>query len=91
MDPLALLFIGSMSYAPCIDGAVYFCNQILPYIRKEFQDIQVWIVGADPSPDVIRLADKDTHITGYVEDVIPYYRRSRVCVVSSAGRWRDAI
>jgi len=77
----ALLFIGSMSYAPCVDGAVYFCNQILPYIRKEFRDIQVWIVGADPSPDVIRLADKDTHITGYVEDVIPYYQRSKVCVV----------
>ncbi len=79
--PLALLFIGSMSYEPCVDGAIYFCKQILPHIRKEFQDIQVWIVGADPSPDVIRLADKDTHITGYVEDVIPYYRRSRVCVV----------
>lgn len=80
-SPLALLFIGSMSYSPCVDGAVYFCNQILPYIRKEFQDIQVWIVGADPTPAVIRLADENTHITGYVEDVIPYYRRSKVCVV----------
>lgn len=79
--PPALLFIGSMSYAPCVDGAVYFCNQILPYIRKEFQDIQVWIVGASPSPDVVRLAGKNILVTGYVEDILPYYQGSTVSIV----------
>ena len=80
-DPPALLFIGSMSYAPCIDGAVYFCNQILPYIRKIFQDIRLWIVGASPTSDVVRLADKNIFVTGYVEDVLPYYQRSTLSIV----------
>ncbi len=79
--PPALLFIGSMNYAPCVDGAVYFCNQILPYVRKEFQDIQVWIVGASPSPDVVQLAGKNILVTGYVEDILPYYQVSTVSIV----------
>ena len=79
--PAALLFIGSMSYAPCIDGVVYFCKEILPHVQNIFQNINVWIVGADPSPDVIRLADQHVHVTGYVEDVLPYYQQATVSIV----------
>lgn len=79
--PPALLFIGSMSYAPCVDGAVYFCNQILPSIQQAFQDIQVWIVGARPSHEVVQLAGKNIFVTGYVDNVLPYYQRSMVSIV----------
>ena len=79
--PAALLFIGSMSYAPCVDGVLYFCNEILPKVQNIFQNINVWIVGADPSPEVVRLADKHIHVTGYVEDVLPYYQQTTVSIV----------
>src|SRR4030042_6491268 len=40
-----LIFIGSMDYSPCADGAIWFCNQVLPRIRRKFVNTEVWIVG----------------------------------------------
>ncbi len=51
-DVPALLFIGSMDYAPCADGAIFFCKEILPYIQEKIPEIEVWIVGASPSAQV---------------------------------------
>ena len=76
-----LLFIGSMDYPPCADAARYLCNRILPHLRRNLGQIDVWIVGRDPSPELTRLSGQGVHVTGFVTDVIPYYRRSTVCVV----------
>lgn len=77
----SLLLIGSMSYAPCVDAALYFCNQILPHIQRTLGQVQVWIVGANPAPKVLELAGGDVHVTGQVNDVVPYYQRCTVAVV----------
>lgn len=76
-----LLFVGSMNYAPCADGAVWFCEQMLPYIQSQIPDVDLWIVGRNPPPHVQSLARDNVHVTGWVEDIMPYYRRSTVCVV----------
>lgn len=77
----AVLFIGNMSYAPCMDGALYLVNEILPRIRRSVPTVQAWIVGSDPSPEVLRLNGDGVHVTGRVPDVRPYYSRSTVCAV----------
>jgi glycosyltransferase involved in cell wall biosynthesis len=74
-----LLFIGSMSYAPCADGAVWFCNAILPQVQPA--DAEMWVVGRSPGPDVQALASDKVHVTGWVEDILPYYERTRIAVV----------
>ena len=80
-NQLAVLIVGSMSYAPNADGALWFCNNILPYIRQELNKVQVWIVGISPPPSVVALRSDDVHVTGRVENVVPYYERNKVCVV----------
>jgi sugar transferase (PEP-CTERM/EpsH1 system associated) len=77
----AILFIGTMSYPPCSDGAIYFCESILPHIRKIIGDVKLWIVGADPPPEVKKLEDDFICVTGRVPDILPYYKKSSVCVV----------
>lgn len=79
--PPSLLLIGNMGYLPCADAAIWFCNDILPIIRRAMGAIEVWIVGRDPIPEVTRLAGDGVHVTGRVEDVLPYYERSMVSVV----------
>jgi sugar transferase (PEP-CTERM/EpsH1 system associated) len=76
-----LLLVGSMSYAPNADSAVWFCEEMLPLIRSALGEVQVWIVGLSPPPEVIKLSGNGVHVTGRVEDVLPYYSRSTVCVV----------
>jgi sugar transferase (PEP-CTERM/EpsH1 system associated) len=77
----ALLFIGSMSYGPCVDAAIYFCNQILPRIRQAVSCVELWIVGAGPTPEVSALSSDVVHVTGRVDSVLPYYKKSAISVV----------
>jgi len=79
-DP-ALLFIGNMSYRPCVDAAVYLVRDILPLVRRRHPDTEVWLVGAGPTAEVQALADPGVHVTGRVEDVVPYYARCAAAVV----------
>jgi len=77
----AILFIGNMSYLPNIDAAVHFCNAALPLIRKKISNVEFWIVGINPGESVRSLAGDGVFVTGGVTDILPYYRRARVCVV----------
>ncbi|MHB0875986.1 MAG: glycosyltransferase family 4 protein [Anaerolineae bacterium] len=78
----SLLFVGTMSYAPCADAAVYLVREVLPRIRRQLPDVELWLVGAAPPPEVQRLGTvPGVHVTGRVPDVGDYYRRSSVCVV----------
>jgi hypothetical protein len=45
-----------MNYGPNEDAAVYFCEAILPAIRRRLPDVQFWVVRAYPSPGVRALA-----------------------------------
>ena len=76
-----LLFIGAMDFLPSIDAAVYFCRDILPRIKQKVSEIEIWIVGRDPVHEVMQLDGNGVHVTGRVADVLPYYRKSSVCVV----------
>jgi glycosyltransferase involved in cell wall biosynthesis len=77
----SLLFIGKMNYQPCVDAAIYFCEEILPLIRKRIDNVEVWLVGREPDARVLKLNNTYIHVTGLVESVIPYYKRSIVTVV----------
>ena len=77
----AVLFTGAMDYLPNVDAVQYFCDAILPLVRRELPDTMFLIVGKDPSPEVRRLAGMSgVVVSGSVPDVRPYYARAGVCV-----------
>jgi glycosyltransferase involved in cell wall biosynthesis len=76
-----LLFVGNMAYLPCADAVLSFCRDVLPRIRRVMANVEMWIVGINPRPEVRELEGAGVHVTGFVEDVRPYYNRSTVCVV----------
>lgn len=80
-DTAEMLFIGNMGYQPNVDAAVYFCHEVLPLIRRKVADAKLWIVGISPGASVRRLEGNGVFVTGGVPDVVPYYMRSKVCVV----------
>jgi sugar transferase (PEP-CTERM/EpsH1 system associated) len=77
----SLMFIGNMGYPPCIDAALYFCSEIFPIIHQSINAAELWIVGRDPRLEVLQLNGSSVHVTGGVEDVIPYYQQTAVCIV----------
>jgi polysaccharide biosynthesis protein PslH len=77
----ALLYVGNMDYTANAHAVIYFCKEILPLVRRAVNDVELWIVGSDPLPEVRRLVGDGIRVTGRVDDVVPYYRQSSVCIV----------
>lgn len=76
-----LLFTGTMNYFPNSDAVIYFCNSILPLIQERLSDVKFYIVGNHPTEQVRRLAEqKGVVVTGYVEDIRPYFEKASVFV-----------
>jgi glycosyltransferase involved in cell wall biosynthesis len=77
----AIVFVGTLSYLPCADAALWLARTILPLARRRFPDLELWIVGRQPPPQVLALAGEGVFVTGAVDDVAPYYERAAVAVV----------
>ena len=78
----ALLFAGVMGYPPNSDGAMLFARSILPRIRASVPDVKLFVVGHSPTVGMKRLGRAPgIEVTGSVNDILPYYRLSKVSVV----------
>jgi len=76
-----LVFTGKMDYRPNVDAMQWFTDAILPLVRAEIPDAQLYIVGQRPHARVEMLRDKaNVAITGWVSDVRPYLHAAHVYV-----------
>ena len=57
-----ILFMGTMSYFPNIDGVLYFVEKILPWIRKREPSISLCIAGRQPPEEICNLEGEDRAI-----------------------------
>jgi sugar transferase (PEP-CTERM/EpsH1 system associated) len=79
--PRRLIFTGNMSYRPNVDAVQHLVTDILPRIRREIPDVELYIVGMDPTPAVRRLAEgARVVVTGRVDDIHPYFDEAAVAV-----------
>jgi len=77
-----LLFTGAMDYHANVDGVLWFSNEIFPLIKRQVPNCEFFIVGSRPAPKVRELADREgIVVTGFVEDIRPYYEKATVCVI----------
>lgn len=80
-EPLAaqptVLFCGAMDYTPNVDALRWFFSGIHDRILQAVPNLKVLIVGKSPVREVQAYAQcPGVTVTGSVEDVRPYYRRS---------------
>jgi len=80
-DEIAITFTGAMDYWPNIDAAVWFADQVLPRLLQRHANVQFYIVGSNPGPDIVALAERaGIVVTGRVADIRPYIRHARAIV-----------
>jgi len=78
----SLVFTGKMDFRPNVDAVIWFCEEVLPLVRREVPGVRFYIVGRSPHRRVLRLAkDPAVTVTGYVDDVRPYIAAASVYVV----------
>ena len=77
-----LVFTGKMDYRPNVDAIEWFCAQALPLARQHLPEIQLKVVGRNPHPRLLALAETgDFQLTGWVESVLPYLQEAALYVV----------
>jgi sugar transferase (PEP-CTERM/EpsH1 system associated) len=81
-DSTSLVFTGAMDYFANVEAMLYFTREIYPQIHKEIPESTLYIVGSNPSKDILKLAEKYPNIivTGHVDRVQPYVLKSAVFV-----------
>ena len=80
-DRTNIVFTGAMDYWANVDAATWFAENILPKIREVLPECAFWIVGANPTPEIVKLGDRDgVSVTGRVDDVRPYIRHATISV-----------
>ncbi len=77
-----IIFTGVMDYAPNDDAAHHLIQDIAPLVRRAIPNLEILIVGRDPSRRVRELARRSPGVvvTGFVDDMRPYLERATVCV-----------
>ncbi|HYM02644.1 MAG TPA: TIGR03087 family PEP-CTERM/XrtA system glycosyltransferase, partial [Stellaceae bacterium] len=81
MNGTPLVFTGAMDYWPNADAAIYFARTILPGVVKRIPDAKFFVVGANPTAEVMALADgKQIIVTGRVRDIRPYVSNAKAVV-----------
>ena len=80
-----VIITGNMFHRPNIEAVEFFCRRILPLVRQEVPSARLWLVGANPGPEVQKWArDEQITVTGAVPDMQTYLQRAlvSVCAVS---------
>jgi glycosyltransferase involved in cell wall biosynthesis len=91
----AVMFLGNYPHDPNRDAVVWFHEHVWPLVLREVPAAKFYAVGKDPTPDMQELARRDPSVivTGTVEDVRPYFERSKVfvCPVRIGGGFRGKV
>jgi glycosyltransferase involved in cell wall biosynthesis len=77
----SLIFAGRMDYPPNAQAVTIFCKAILPRVAAALRSARLYVVGKNPPRSVRELASEQVIITGYVDDVMPFWRKASVLVV----------
>lgn len=81
-EPLDLLFLGNLGYAPNTDAAMYFVREVFPAIQAAIKDVCLRLVGPNAPPDIVRLGDlPGVQYVGFVPDVRRELWRAAISVV----------
>ena len=77
-----LLFTGVMNYGPNEDAALYLIDTIMPRLLSDFPELELMIVGSEPTEKLRSRASKlqSVTVTGYVEDMRPYLEQATLFV-----------
>jgi polysaccharide biosynthesis protein PslH len=85
-DTATVVFSGKMSYHANITAAIHLVCEIMPLVWAQRPDMQVWLVGAEPTPEVRALQTngggqtRQVMVTGTVPDLRPYLQRATIAV-----------
>jgi len=81
LEEHSLVFTGLMSYFPNNTGMLYFLDKIFPIVAAAVPDTHVYIVGKNPTKELLARQSGSVTVTGFVNDVRPFIARSAIYII----------
>ncbi len=76
-----VLFVGAMSRAYNVQAVTWFLDDVWPTVLAQVPAARCYIVGAQPPPSIQSRHDgARVFVTGFVDDLAPWYQAAAVCV-----------
>lgn len=77
-----ILFLASFQYRPVnVQGALWFCREVLPLVRAEVPSARFIIAGYGPPEELTAMAaDPQVKVPGFVDDLDACYKQTAVFV-----------
>ncbi|MFV8193448.1 glycosyltransferase [Acinetobacter soli] len=76
-----ILFWGAMNRFENQDAILWFIEEIFPLVIKKNPYIVLYIVGANPSDNILKLSSKNIIVTGFVDNPIVFFEKCSVAIV----------
>jgi len=78
----AILFVGNLQWEANIDGLLWFLKGAWKEIKRKKKNLVFYIVGKNPDKRIVHECKKhvDVILTGFIDNLLPIYNKSRVCV-----------
>jgi len=78
-----IMFLGTLNWEANIDGLVYFMDKVFPEIIEKEPEAKLYIIGKDADIRITSRCENHDNIllTGFVENVEPFYKKARVFIL----------
>ena len=78
-----IMFVGGFAHQPNVDAVIWFVNEIWESIKKRYPELKFYIIGSNPTNEIMNIQSEDIIVTGFVSDdtLRSYYENCRISVV----------
>ncbi len=78
-----IMFVGGFEHPPNTDAVIWFSKEVFPKIVESIPDIRFFIVGSNPTEEILSLSSSNIVVTGYVsdEELLKLYNKIRIVVI----------
>lgn len=77
-----IIFVAGFGHPPNSGAAAWFVNEVFPRVLARYPQIQLTLIGSNPTHQVLSLARSNIEVTGYVSDLAleRYYLGARLAI-----------
>lgn len=78
-----LLFVGGFSHPPNRDAVHWLMQEVWPQISRTLPDVELFIAGSSPTPEIEAYDSECVHVTGYISDdrLTELYETCRMLII----------
>lgn len=80
-----ILFVGAFNRPENVEGALWLMDRVWPSVGQAYPDARLVLAGANPLPQLRQRESASVLVTGFVEDLAPYYQSAHCCVAPIFG------